>query len=348
MSVHNGGRHLKGAVESVLRQTYQDFEFLIVDDGSTDGSTEYLESLSNRDSRVRLFRQEKRGLVISLNRLIKESRGELLARMDADDISLPDRFQAQVEQFENDPELGVLGGQIEIINDLDEVLREQRYPLTAKECEGILLYGCPVAHPAVMMSRKVVEGVGGYREFFHHSEDYDLWLRISERAPIENLDRVILRYRTHENSVSSAHSSQQLLGTFLAQAAWLKRLRGEADPVNQWTEISEQTLLDVDLPPEEKCLLLARWRLAVINSLDHAKTHLVEQQVQKFPIILPEVRQKGRQIKRLLYRELTYRAWLRRDLRRVFQYGFVLLYLAVICRTHEFLTEKKRRREISP
>lgn len=342
MSVHNGGRYLKEAVESVLGQTYRDFEFLIVDDGSTDGSGEYLDSLSDRDPRVRILRQENRGLVASLNRLVEESRGGLLARMDADDVCLPDRFQAQVERLEREPALGVLGGQIELISEDGKIQGGWHYPLTARESEEMLTSGCPVAHPAVMMRRELVVALGGYRDFFTHCEDYDLWLRLSERAQISNLGQVVLQYRTHDQSVSSLHKPQQLVGTYLAQAAWLMRRAGQADPVGKWSELSEQTLMSVDLPSEEKCLLLARWCLAVIYALDHRQTELVDAQLRKLPTISPAVRRPGRLIKIQIYNELTLRARQRGDFFRTVRFGFVLAALLIAERSEQLFKKVKR------
>ncbi|MCA9776909.1 MAG: glycosyltransferase [Candidatus Eremiobacteraeota bacterium] len=346
MSVHNGGRYLKAAVESVLQQTFRDFEFLIVDDGSTDGSSEYLESLSGLDSRVRMLSQENSGLVFSLNRLIRESRGSLLARMDADDVCLPDRLQAQVDRFRKEPGLGVLGGHIEIIGPESEALGKWLYPTTPGKVEETLKFGCPVAHPAVMMRKNLVDKVGGYREFFTHCEDYDLWLRLSELAAISNLDQTVLRYRTHSSSVSSLHGNLQLTGAYLAQAAWLMRRAGEADPVERWREISEETLTATDLPPEEKCLLLARWKFSVICRLDHGNTKLLDQHLKEFPAIPPAVAQEGRLIRIRLYKELAVSFRRRRDYIRTFRYTLALALNQLIYHCQEFLVEVKQRRTI--
>ena len=337
LSVHNGGNYLKDAVESVLRQTYCDFEFLILDDGSTDGSTEYLDGLAEQDSRVRVIRQQNQGLVASLNRLITESRGSLLARMDADDICTPDRFQLQVQQFEHDPDLAVLGGRIEMIDPSGKSLGEQGYPLTARESEEMLWFGCPVAHPAVMMRRDVVVEIGGYRDFFAHCEDYDLWLRISQRAPIRNLDKVVLKYRVHQDSVSSSKRSEQLLGTYFAQAAWLMRRRGEPDPVHQWDKPSLELLENLRLPAEEKCLFMARWTLAAVHAQDHSNRPLVSEHLRKFPAIPPKLRQQGRSIKIRVYKELTLRAWRKGQYLQAFRWGLVLINLMTAFHLREFV-----------
>lgn len=337
LSVHNGGNYLEDAVESVLHQTYRDFEFLILDDGSTDGTSEYLDSLEKQDSRVRVIRQQNQGLVASLNRLIAESRGSLLARMDADDICTPDRFQLQVQEFEHDPDLAILGGRIERIDSSGKSLGEQGYPLTARESEDMLWFGCPVAHPAVMMRRDVVMEIGGYRDFFTHCEDYDLWLRISQRAPIRNLDHVVLKYRVHQNSVSCSKRSEQVLGTYLAQAAWLMRLRGEPDPVHQWDKPSLELLESLRLPAEEKCLFMARWTLAAVHAQDHSNRALVLEQLRKFPTIPPTLRQQGRSIKIRLYKELTLRAWREGQYSQAFRWGLVLINLMTAFHLHDFL-----------
>jgi hypothetical protein len=343
MSVHNGGSYLSEAVESLLRQTYHDFEFLIVDDGSTDGSGEYLDSVAAQDPRVRILKQENRGLVASLNRLIKESRGSLLARMDADDICLPQRLQAQVERFQSDPTLGVLGGKVELIDTQGRCAGKWHYPLTAEASVDMLQFGCPVAHPAVMMRRDLVVEVGGYRSFFAHCEDYDLWLRMSERAYIANLDQVVLRYRIHEDSISSLNKTLQLTGTFLAQAAWLMRKAGQPDPVAQWDEISEQTLKAVELPPEEKCLLLARWTSTVIWNLGPKDAPRAEEYLENFPTILPAVGQQGRRIRIRLHKELTLRAWIRRDIRQTIRHGLILIRHLIPYYSRSLVSEMRTR-----
>ena len=330
-------------MESVLEQTFRDFEFLIVDDGSTDSSSDYLNSLSDLDSRVKVLYQKKSGLVASLNRLIRESRGSLLARMDADDVCLPDRFQAQVDRFRREPGLGVLGGQVEIIGAEGEPLGRWIYPTAPREVEEMLKFGCPVAHPAVMMRKELVVKIGGYRDFFTHCEDYDLWLRLSDLAPISNLDRVVLRYRIHPNSVGNLHGKSQLTGTFLSQAAWLMRRRGEADPVERWSEISDETLTAVALPPDEKCLLLARWSFSVICGLDHGNTRLLDKHLREFPAILPTVAQEGRLIRIRLYKELAASFRRRKDYMRTFRYSLALTLNLVNYRAREFLQAARQR-----
>lgn len=347
LSVHNGGSYLKDAVESVLCQTYRDFEFLILDDGSTDGSVDYLDCVVKQDSRVRVIRQQNRGLVASLNRLIAESCGSLLARMDADDICTPDRLQLQVDQFDLDPDLAVLGGRIERIDSSGKSLGEQGYPLTARESEDMLWFGCPVAHPAVMMRRDVVMELGGYRDFFTHCEDYDLWLRISQRASIRNLEQVVLRYRVHQGSVSGSNRSEQLLGTYLAQVAWLMRRRGEPDPVHQWEKPSLELLESLRLPTEEECLFRARWTLAVVSALDHSDRDRVSEYLRKFPTIPPALRQQGRSIKIRLYKELTLRAWRCREFLQAFRWGLVLANLMAAFHLREFVDRAIRRRSSS-
>src|SRR5690606_18792622 len=149
--------------------------------------------------RIRVLHQANQGLIAALNRGVEEATAPLLARMDADDVALPDRLGAQVARFEKQDGLGLLGGHIRIIDGsgMLDAGRVIRFPVGEQEVSETLYYGSPVAHPAAMMRVELIRQIGGYRTFFKHSEDYDLWLRLSERALIDNLDQVVLHYRQH-------------------------------------------------------------------------------------------------------------------------------------------------------
>lgn len=267
MSVYNAEHYLDDAIDSIRNQSHGDFEFLILNDGSTDASTKILRRHADEDPRIRLIHQENRGLVAALNRGIEEARAPFIARMDADDVALPDRLEKQWHRISEDKELGLLGGHIHVINDRGDTGALIRFPVGTQEISERLYYGSPVAHPAVIMRRDLVRKLGGFRSFYRHCEDYDLWLRMSECARIDNLDEVVLRYRRHGDSVSATNRESQTTGTFLAQAAWLLRRAGKHDPTAEWLSIDRRVLMDLPLCVDEKWGLLCRWALATVENL---------------------------------------------------------------------------------
>ena len=210
MPVYNARRFLTEAVESVLGQTLGDFELLIVDDGSTDGSTEVLRRLAGRDRRIRLVVRENRGLIASLNEMIGMAGGDLIARMDADDVSLPGRFAAQVEYLDAHPEVICLGGSERWIDEVGHPLLVNRRPTDDAAIQEQALSGiCPMCHPTVMMRREAVLGVGGYDPTMHNAEDLDLWLRMGEVGRLANLEEVVLDYRLHGQS--ETHKNEEVV-----------------------------------------------------------------------------------------------------------------------------------------
>ncbi len=218
MSVFNGERYLRPAVESILDQSFQDFEFIVIDDGSTDGSASILDSYQTRDPRVKVFHQENQGLIDSLNRGCGLARGKYIARMDADDISVRDRLSWQVDFLENHSEVGLLSGEVEYINAQGKALCTVHLPTDDQEIRSALSRNeCPIPHPAAVMRRSVLLSTGGYRKPFLHAEDYDLWLRFAQCSQLANLDKVVLEYRIHPSQVTSRKLRQQCLSTLGAR-----------------------------------------------------------------------------------------------------------------------------------
>jgi len=231
MAVYNNAPFLAEAIESILAQTMGDFEFLIVNDGSTDGSTAIIDSYAERDRRIRPIHQANRGLVASLNLMIDEARAPLIARMDGDDISLPERFERQIAFMDANPDYGVVGTST---HDIDEhgrlSLNEDFHPLDHDAFLAALENGPWLCHPSVVMRRDVVRAAGGYRAAFRHCEDYDLWLRLSETTRLCTIPDRLFHYRRSPNQVSSAHVLEQLSGAAIAYAAHIEREAGRPDP----------------------------------------------------------------------------------------------------------------------
>jgi GT2 family glycosyltransferase len=220
MPVFNAERYISQAVESILDQTLGDFEFLIVDDGSSDGTAAILTRYANQDQRIRLSIRSNKGVVATLNELVDQACGELIARMDSDDISLPERLERQAAYLHGNPDCVAVGSQAQIIDPDGDPLGIWFQSTAHEEIDAQNLRGdhqSALCHPAVMMRRQVVLDVGKYREEFRFCEDLDLWLRLAEHGRLANLPLVLLKYRTHKTNQSNlrvtraAEDFQQIL-----------------------------------------------------------------------------------------------------------------------------------------
>ena len=226
MSVYNEKFHLREAVESVLEQTFTDYEFIIINDGSTDGSSDMLRQYAQFDERICVHHQENRGLTASLNKGCKLARGRYIARMDADDISLPERLAKQVHYMETHPEIGVLGTWVEYIDESGETYGQWRMPTQPGLIGWSLIFGTCLAHPTVIMRSDVLKSLNYYRLEALHVEDYDLWTRASFSTRLANLPEVLLKRRTRAESICSQYSQTQQENA-VKVAQWLsERLLG--------------------------------------------------------------------------------------------------------------------------
>lgn len=211
MSVYNGEKYLREAIESILNQTFKDFEFLIINDGSTDSSRDIV--LSYNDRKIRLIDNEKNiGLTKSLNRGLNLARGEYIVRMDADDVSLPERLEKQVNYLEIHPEVGVLGTWVKCIDEYGKPTRELHPPTEPDLIKWSLPFNNCLTHSSVMMRRAVLERVGGYNPEMVVAQDYDLWVRVSleTQFQIANLhEELLLLRRNIPNSITSRHHRMQ-------------------------------------------------------------------------------------------------------------------------------------------
>ncbi|WP_067738447.1 glycosyltransferase [Novosphingobium naphthalenivorans] len=234
MSVYNGERYLASAIESVLAQDFTDFEFLIVDDGSTDASPRIIRRYAEMDSRIRPILRENRGLIASLNEMIAIAKAPVIARMDADDICRPNRFSKQIAFLEQHPDYGVVGSWSEDIGEDGEPLVRHGmddHPLTHEELlKAIETGGQLICHPAAMYRRDTVRSVDGYHAAFRHCEDFDLWLRLTGVTKLGNIPERLLRYRRYPGQVSSRHATEQQIGSVVARIAWEERQAGRPDP----------------------------------------------------------------------------------------------------------------------
>lgn len=233
LSVYNGAGVVREAVESILNQSCGDFEFLILDDGSTDGTAGILEELAGRDRRIRFRRSEtNRGLTVSLNDLVGESRGEFVARQDADDVSHPERLALQREFMRRHPEIAVAGSWYDVEDRLGGRRWTGRPPCDPGEIAWQLGFANALAHPTVMWRQAMLRGLGGpggpYNPAYRTSQDFELWGRVAAVHPLANLPRSLLTRRLHAGQVSvSLESEQETLAVRIAFENQ-RRLFGEA------------------------------------------------------------------------------------------------------------------------
>jgi glycosyltransferase involved in cell wall biosynthesis len=207
MPVYNGAPYLREAIESILQQSFIDFEFLIIDDGSTDSSVSIVSSYP--DPRIRLFENGRNlGLVHTLNRGIDLARGKFIARMDCDDISLPDRFAKQMRFMAAHPEVGVCGGWVEYFMGRELVLQ---LPVTDVTIKQALPWYNPLAHPTLMIRAAVLKTKPIYYDpEYLHVEDYELWVRLAAVTCFANLPEVLLKYRIHPKQIGRQYSEEQV------------------------------------------------------------------------------------------------------------------------------------------
>ena len=225
MAVFNGEKYLSASVESILGQTFGDFEFLVLDDGSTDSTSVVLNRYAAQDRRLRVISRNNEGLIASLNELLGYAQGEFVARMDADDIALPERFSKQVRFLRDHQEVVCVGGGVEFIDEKGRFIRTLHYPTHDEEIQQRNLSGdTAICHPAAMMRRDALIQAKGYDHDFCLAEDLDLWLRLGEIGKVANLEEVVLRYRFHSGSVSEQGSATQLeVARAACERAWQRR-----------------------------------------------------------------------------------------------------------------------------
>lgn len=228
MSVHNGQKYLKEAVDSILNQTYTNFEFLIIDDKSSDSTLKILQSFN--DQRIKVIKNKKNlGLTKSLNLGLKKVKGDYVARMDCDDISLPERFKTQVDFLDKRPLLGLCGNWVEYIDPLGRGLEIKKYPTKHEDLLKIILRYNPFKHPSLMIRKSVLLNLDGYDEKFKYAQDYDLVLRLGAISKVANIPKVLLKYRIEpETSISFKNQKEQEKYAILAR---LKALRYYKYPI---------------------------------------------------------------------------------------------------------------------
>ncbi len=225
MAVYNGELYLRETIESILAQGFPDFEFLIINDGSTDSTQEIIQSYD--DPRIRLINNEHNlGLTRSLNKGLELAKGEFIARQDGDDISEPERLAKQVAFLETHPEVALVGTWYKEIDAQGNLIRECNLPCDCTQIRWYLLFYCQFVHSAVMLRKStVLEKIGFYNEALSYSMDYELWLRIARHLPVANLGEYLVKLRINPHSMTETYGERTLEGYRIRIATLVDLLR---------------------------------------------------------------------------------------------------------------------------
>lgn len=208
MSAYNSEKYISESIESILNQTFKDFEFIIINDGSSDNTAKIIQKYAEKDERIRFINsKQNQGIIAALNPGFSMCRGEYIARMDSDDISLPKRFEKQIEYMDKHSECGVLGTSIIIFDkeNSKEYIQKERIKFFD------LLQSCCIVNPSVMLRKSVLlDNNILYRPQYIHAEDYGMWSELIKLTEIHNLQDVLLKYRWHGGNVSCVYESKQI------------------------------------------------------------------------------------------------------------------------------------------
>lgn len=231
MSAYNDADRVACAVESILAQTFRDWEFVVVDDGSTDRTGEILDDLAVAEPRLRVVHQQNTGLTRALIFGCEQAHGENIARQDSDDWSHPERLAEQVKLLESDPGIGFVSCWTEYVGPEDQPLEVVRRPEDSREATSRLLNHRlgPPAHGSVMFRKSIYKQVGGYRLEFHFAQDSDLWLRMAEHAKIAYAQQVLYRFVRSPSSISGRLSQIQHQFGELGQQCRKARASGSSE-----------------------------------------------------------------------------------------------------------------------
>ena len=227
LPVYNAEQYLEQAIESVLGQSFCDFELLLLNDGSTDGSEAIIDFFVAKDNRCRKLSWANKGLIATLNIGLNEAKGEIVFRMDADDICRPERFKKQWNYLQDNADCVAVGSKVLLIDNENFPIKEfTEIELHEQiDLENLKGHGSVITHPTVAMRKSSLMAIGGYRKEYPHAEDLDLFLRLAEIGRLANLPEVLLEYRQHASSIGYTKRAEQLAS---AQAAVLdaKQRRG--------------------------------------------------------------------------------------------------------------------------
>jgi glycosyltransferase involved in cell wall biosynthesis len=249
MVICNVDRFLVEAIESVLNQTFHNFEFIILDYGSTDKSQDIVLSYAAKDNRIKLHATPPSTYIEAKIAACSMALGRYIAVQDADDNSLPNRLAWEVEFMEENPAVGVVGGAADWINAEGKFLWMLENPGSDEEIKVALATRSPFVHSSILMRREAYSRVGGYRLLFAQAEDYDLFMRMSEHFQCANLKQVVVQYRIHPQQLSLRTRRKQTIAKLAAQGAAAARQEQHMDPLESVLELSQDLLPKLGISP---------------------------------------------------------------------------------------------------
>ncbi len=210
MPVYNGEKYLKEAIESVLGQTFRDFEFIVVDDGSTDRTPDILGSYPE----LEVVSQANAGVTRALNAGFRQAVGKYIARMDADDVALPTRLERQVAYLEAHPQVGLLGAAYYEIDETGRTVRQVTMPLSDGELRKALARYNPFLHSSIVVRKDLAEKLDYYDEDERYKccEDYEFWIRLARHSQLANLGEALMKWRSHQANVTAVYDDDKLRG----------------------------------------------------------------------------------------------------------------------------------------
>ncbi len=259
MPVFNGEKYLNTAIESILNQSYSHFEFLILDDGSTDQSITIVKSY--RDSRINhIISPQNCGIEKTLNKGLELAQGEYIARMDCDDISYPNRLERQLSYMEQHPDIGVLGASMQLLENRRKT-GIRRWPSTDEEIKIHLLFQNPLSHPVVMMRKESIAEFR-YPEECKYAEDYRFWTVLADHTNFANLPDTLLHYRVHEAQITE---KQAALSNTAARAARQHYLKSRFENITDEELLVHHQLAERDRYIELKSAKLWIEKIAELN-----------------------------------------------------------------------------------
>lgn len=251
MPVYNAAPYLAESIESILNQSYDNFEFIIVDDGSTDNSKQVIKSYAAKDARIKLFERSNAGVVDALNFGLSHCRGQYIARMDADDISMKERLSFQVQFLNQNPDVGIVGSWVKLFGARNEVWHHRQHDAHIKAL--MLFKTCGFSHSSVLIKKEIYSEFS-YSNSAKHVEDMELFLRIRLNSSwkFANLPKILINYRVHTDQVSTKFKSIQEDNFFFLTSKYIRHfipnataneLRTHWDICNQVAAISEEDLI---------------------------------------------------------------------------------------------------------
>jgi len=274
MAAHNAARHLAETMDGILAQTFDCWELIAIDDGSTDDTGDILDRYAEEDTRIRVIQQGNRGLAASLNSGVAEARGLYIARLDADDVPMPHRLATQVAWLDRHPEVVMVGSSAIYLAEGVRTNTLKSVPTDPRTIRRLLVHGNCMIHPTVVMRKSALMAAGGYRTCFRAAQDYDLWLRMVEQGPIANIAEPLIYYRIHSEQATVRKLHQQVWGVIAAQHAARQRRAGRPDPLDGVAEITEVTIRSFGVAPDESVAMAAAFE-------DRVATHLLLSQRQQ-------------------------------------------------------------------